>query len=247
MQKNRITQSIIIGLTTLISTATWSGLEGVLSKNGNWILPVVGFFILLIFLSLNWILTKSKVILLITLFFVLISFLFSFGFKLEYFSVLLVSFLLFYLASQKAIDEKRKRIKIEVIMVLKRGLPFILTGLALIISTAYYFSPLALSGQNEIIIPKSLFDNIADPIGINLDIKNNIYEQINNEINKKSEAYKEYFTLGSAIGMFFALKIIGILFMWITIFLSWIIFKILVATGAIKIQEQAVLREVIEV
>jgi len=257
MQKNRITQSVIIGLTTLVSTATWAGLESILSKNGNWILPIVGFLILLIFLSLNWLLTKSKTILLITLFFVLISFIFSFGFKLEYLSVLLVSFLLFYLASQRAVNEKRNRIKIEVIMVLKRGLPFVLTGLALIIATAYYFSPLALTGQNEIIIPRPLFDKIISPIigqieenipfGIDLNIKDDLYNQINNEINKQSQAYKDYFALGSAISLFFALKVIGILLMWLTILLSWIFFKILVATGAIKIQEQAVLKEVIEV
>jgi len=255
MQKNRITQSIIVGLTTLVATATWAGLENVLFNNSNIILPIVGFFILLIFLSLNWILAKSKIILLITLFFVLISFLFSFGFKLEYFIVLIIALLLFYLASEKAVNEKKNRIKIEVIRVLKRGLPFVLTGLILIISTVYYFSPLILTGQNEIIIPRPLFDKIVEPvlsqinknIDINLDIQDNLYNQLNQEINKKSQIYKEYVLYGLAIGLFFALKIISIPFMWIIILLSWIIFKVLVAIGAIKIQEQAVLKEVIEI
>jgi len=209
----------------------------------------------LIFLSLNWILAKSKIILLITLFFVLISFLFSFGFKLEYFIVLIIALLLFYLASEKAVNEKKNRIKIEVIRVLKRGLPFVLTGLILIISTVYYFSPLILTGQNEIIIPRPLFDKIVEPvlsqinknIDINLDIQDNLYNQLNQEINKKSQIYKEYVLYGLAIGLFFALKIISIPFMWIIILLSWIIFKVLVAIGAIKIQEQAVLKEVIEI
>jgi len=255
MQKNRITQSIIVGLTTLVATATWAGLENVLFNNSNIILPIVGFFILLIFLSLNWILAKSKIILLITLFFVLISFLFSFGFKLEYFIVLIIALLLFYLASEKAVNEKKNRIKIEVIRVLKRGLPFVLTGLILIISTVYYFSPLILTGQNEIIIPRTLFDKIVEPalnlinnqLGSNLDIKNDLYNQLNQEINKKIQMYKEYILYGLAIGLFFTLKIISVPFMWIIILLSWIIFKFLVAIGAIKIQEQAVLKEVIEI
>ncbi len=273
---NRITQSVIIGLTTLVATVSWAGLKGILFENGNWLWSSIGFFILLIFLNLNWLLAKSKAILLITLFFVLVSFFFSFGFKLEYLAVLFAAFLLFYLASQRAISEKEIRIKIEVVKILKRGLPFILTGLALIIATVYYFSPLALSGQNEIVIPRPLFDRIIEPIlktvegqmpvnqleqvlgqfNIHLDseanlmnqeIKDNIYQSLNTEINKQSQAYIGYLTLGLAIGLFFALKVLGIPFMWLVILLTWLIFKILVASGAIKIQEQAVLKEVIEV
>ncbi len=273
MQKNRVTQSVIIGLTTLVATAAWAGLSNILSKDGNWVLPVIGFFVLLIFLSLNWLLTKSKTILLITLFFVLISFLFPFGFKVEYLLALIVAFLLFHLGSQRAVDEKRGRIKIDAVMVLKRGLPLVMTGLALLIATAYYFSPLALTGQNQITIPRPIFDKVIGPIigniegslpvnqvaqqfGIDLnmnvtiasdEIKDDLYNQINSEINKQSQAYKEYLTLGSAVGIFFALKVIGFPFMWISIFLTWVIFKILVASGAIKIQEKAVLKEIIEV
>jgi len=113
MRKNRITQSIIVGLTTLVAAATWAGLENVLFNSGNIILPIIGFSILLIFLSLNWLLTKSKIILLITLFFVLISFFFCFGFKLEYFIVLLVALFFFYLASERAINEKKIELKLK--------------------------------------------------------------------------------------------------------------------------------------
>ncbi len=273
---NRVTQSIIIGLTTLVATVSWAGLKGILFENGNWLWSSIGFLILLIFLNLNWLLAKSKTILLITLFFVLVSFFFSFGFRLEYLAILFTAFLLFYLASQRAVNEKEIRIKIEVVKILKRGLPFVLTGLALVIAMAYYFSPLALSGQNEITIPRPLFDKLIDPVleilknqvpvnqfeqivgqfGINLDteinfvnqeVKDNIYQSLNKEVNKQGQVYIEYLTFGLAIGLFFALKVLGIPFMWLTILLTWLIFKILVASGAIKIQEQAVLKEVIEV
>lgn len=251
MQKNRITQSIIIGLTTLVATATWAGLENILFKNGSWLWSIIGFLILLIFLSLNWLLTKSKIILLITFFFVLISFFFSFGFKLEYLMILFISFMFFYLASERAINEKKGRIKIKVTRILKQGLPFILTGLALIISTVYYFSPMALTGQSEIIIPRPLFDKIINPTQLtqqfDVNLGDDLYQKINQEINKQGQVYEEYITLGSAISIFFALKIIGVLFMWLVIILSWVIFKILVVLGAIKIQEQAVLKEVIEI
>jgi len=252
MQKNRITQSIIIGFTTLVATAIWAGLKNLFFENGNWLWPVIGFFILLVFLSLNWLITKSKPILLITLFFVLITFLFTFGFRWEYFPFLILAYLLFFLGSQQALHEKESRIKIESTRILRRGLPFIITGLSLMIVIAYYFSPLALSGQNEITIPRPLFDVIINPVLDQFDEKipfnkDDLYQQLNQEINKQSQAYDQYLTLGLTIGFFFALKTIGFPFMWLVVFFSLAIFKFLVAIGAIKIQEQAVLKEVIEV
>jgi len=271
MQKNRITQSVIIGLTTLAAAVIWTGLKNTLFESSNWLWPVIGFFVLLIFLSLNWLLTKSKAILLITLFFVLVSFFFAFGFRIEYLGVLLIAYLILFFGSHRAVREKKARVKIEVAKILKRGLSFTLTGLCLIIVIAYYFSPLAMSGQNEIAIPRPLFDKIISPIlaqiegqvpvaqlaeqfGLNLDgnieimsqeIKDNLYEQVNQKINEQSQAYKNYLSIGLAISLFFALKVIGFPFMWLVIFATWIIFKILMATGAVKVQEQAVLKEVI--
>ncbi|MBU2068081.1 hypothetical protein KKE13_00650, partial [Patescibacteria group bacterium] len=166
MKKNRITQSIIVGFTTLVATAIWAGLKNLLFENGNWLWLVICFFILLVFLSLNWLITKSKPILLITLFFVLITFIFSFGYKWEYLLFLILAYLFFFLGSKQAINEKESRIKIEPIRILKRGLPFVLTGLSLMIVVAYYFSPLALSGQNEITIPRPIFNFVVEKIPI---------------------------------------------------------------------------------
>jgi len=267
MQKNRITQSVIVGSTTLISAAIWAGLKNFLFvDNSDWLWPLIGFFVLLIFLSLNWLIAKSKPILLVTLFFILITFFFSFGFKWEYLAILLVAFFLFFVGSQRAIHEKRARVKLQTGRILKRGLPFVLTGLALLIATAYYFSPLAMTGQNEIVIPRPIFDVVVDPIlkqlgdkfpmpelihsmGISFggDIKDDLYQQLNHKINEQSQAYIQYFTLGLAISLFLALKAISIPFMWLVILLSWGVFKLLVILGAIKVHEQAVLKEVIEV
>ncbi|MFH1966313.1 MAG: hypothetical protein ABII95_00390 [Patescibacteria group bacterium] len=246
MKKNRITQSIIVGFTTLVATAIWAGLKNLLFENGNWLWPVIGFFVLLIFLSLNWLITKSKPVLLITLFFVLITFPFAFSFKWEYLIFLFLAYLFFFLGSKQAINEKESRIKIEPIRILKRGLPFVLTGLSLMIVVAYYFSPLALSGQNEITVPRPIFNFVVEKIPFSFD-QDFVYQQFNQEINKQSQAYSKYLTLGLAVGFFFVLKAIGILFMWLVILFSFGIFKILVIMGAIKIHEQAVLKEVIEV
>jgi len=268
MHKNRVTQSIVAGLATLISAISWISLENILSEGGNWLLPSIGFSVLLIFLSLNWLLTKSKAVLLITLVLVLVSFFSVFGFKIEYLSVLFIALLFFLFGSFRAINEKKARTKIQVDKILRRGLPSILTGLALIISVAFYFSPLALQGQDQIRLPRPLFDIIIQPIiktfegqvpisqlseqfGVNLEgdekLEDVLYQVVNQEINKFSQPYQQYMPLGFTLGVFFALKVIGVILMWLVILLSWLIFKILVSIKAIKIQEKAVLKEVIEV
>ncbi|NQV00636.1 MAG: hypothetical protein HQ537_00730 [Parcubacteria group bacterium] len=248
MHRNRITQSVILGLTTFVAAFAWIGLKGVLFENGNWIWPSSGFLILLIFLGLGWLITKSKAILFISLSIILICFFFSFGFKLEYLAVILIALLLFVFGSCMAINEKEIRIKIEVRRILKRGLPTVLTGLCLIIAAAYYFSPLALYGQNKIEMPRPLFDIIIGPVtGMNDEFKDDFYQTINQEINRHSQSYKQYFSLGLTAGFFFALRTVAVVFSWLVILLTSLIFKILVSLGAIKIQEKAVLKEVIEI
>lgn len=268
MDRNRISQSVIVGLAAVVATANWIGLKNFLFEGGSVIFPVVGFLALLVFLSLNCLLTRSKIILLITLVFVLISFLFSFGVNLNYLAVLLIALLLFVFGFSRSINEKQNRVKIQVSKILHKGLPLVLTGLSLVIATVYYFSPLALQGQDEIKIPRPLFDAVLQPamdiIGeqspvsqlgqpvdvsliMNEEISDMLFEKINQDINRYSGNYKQYFPLGLSIGAFFAIKAISIPFMWIIILLSWAIFKLLVALGAVRICEKAVLQEMIEV
>lgn len=267
MDRNRISQSIFIGLAAVVATANWIGLKNLLFEGGGWVFPSVGFLILFIFLSLNCLLTRSKIILLVTLVFVLVSFLFTFGVNLNYLAVLFVALLLFVFGFSRSVNEKKYRIKIQVSKILHKGLPLALTGLSLIIASVYYFSPLALRGQDEIKIPRPLFDAVLQPVVniigeqspvsqlgqpidasliINKEMSDMLFENINQEINKYSGSYKQYFPLGLSIGVFFAIKAISIPFMWLTVFLSWAIFKLLIVLGAVKICEKAVLQETVE-
>jgi hypothetical protein len=268
MHKNRITQSVVVGLATLVATISWSGLKSILFGNGNWIWPAFGFLVLLTFLSVSWLLTKSRAVLLTTLIFILVSFFFTFDFKLEYLVILFIALFLFLFGSFRVINEKKARIKLQIGKILQRGLPYVLTGLSLVIATAYYFSPLALRSQNQIQIPRPLFDVVIQPLTTTIEeqlslsqlserfnipltggekLEDMFYQAISQEINKYSQPYKEYFPLALAIGIFFALKVLSVPFKWLVILLSWLIFKVLVSWGAIKIQEKAVLKEVIEV
>lgn len=73
-----------------------------------------------------------------------------------------------------------------------------------------------------------------------------MYNMLNQIIHDYLEPYKKYFAVGVAVGIFFMLKTLSVPFMWLAIFFSWLIFKLLVFLGAIRIQEKSVLQEVIE-
>ena len=256
---NRITQSVIVGVITLISAISWSQLKYLLYSKGGWVGPSVGFFILLTLLGLNWLLAKSKVISAITFVFVLISFFFVFEFHWEYLPVLAVALFLLVLGCVFAINEKNIRLKIDVVRILKRGLPVVLTALSLIIASVYYFSPFSLKGDEKLEIPRPLFNAVADPalkIADNQFLsqfssqevqKEQIYQALNDGINSQSASWKEFLPIGLSIGIFFALKAVGVLFMWLVVLLTLLIFKVLIWTGAIHIQQKAVLKEVIEI
>ena len=265
---NRITQSVIVGIVTLVATIIWVQLKEFLYNEGGWLGLSIGFFILLSFLSLNWLLSKSKILSAITFVFVLISFFFVFEFRWEYLAVVIAALFLLFLSCIFAINEKNIRLKIDVVRILKRGLPIVLTALSLIIASAYYFSPLSLRGDERIEIPRPLFDTVATPaleiaqnqflgqfsgqevrIGaaeMTL-IKEEIYQALNGAINNQNDGLKEFLPISLSIGVFFALKAVGVIFIWLVILFTFLIFKILLWTGAIHIQQKAVLKEVIEV
>ena len=210
---------------------------------------------------MSLLLIKSKSVLLITLITILISFLFSFGFKLEYLIALFLAFLFFSFGSFRIINEKKVRIKFKIVRILKYGIPHILTGIAIIIAIAYYFSPLAVQEQNKIEVPRELFNITIQPV-VNVffedklftpempndeEFSDLLYTAMNEEINRRNETYKGYLSIGLAIGTFFAIKVISIPFMWLIILISWMIFRFLIFSNAIKIQEKSVLKEIIEI
>lgn len=269
MRKNRITESVILALATLISTFVWLSLKDFLFNQGGWVFPLLGFFIICILLSIGWLLIKSRIILFTTLAIILFGFFVAFGFNWIYFITGVIALILFFYGSCQTLDEKNLRIKIRVNKILKLGLPSFLTGLILLISVSYYFSPKSIK---DFEVPRPLFDSIMefmpmpqmgmdltsllqglDLENLNLETQNlemltqdGMYDLVNANINSFIEPYEQYLAIGLAVGLFFLLKTLSVPFMWIVIFISWLIFKILVKLEAIKIHEKSVLQEVIE-
>lgn len=260
LNKNNIIQFVFLVLIILSSGLAWSGLRGILFGDGGWIMPIIAFFIVLVLLSVSWILLRSKIILSAVLLIILISFFLFFGFNWIYLITSLIALLFFYFGSIRTINEKDFRLKIKVSNILRQGLPTFLIGLILLISVAYYFSPKA---QISFQIPRPLFDSImevvplpsnfqanaenAKSVGLEKEQKDEIYTLINKIISDWTESYKQYFTIGAAIVMFLTLKGLSVIFIWLTVFMGWLVFKILIILGAVKIQEKAALQKIIEI
>jgi hypothetical protein len=156
--------------------------------------------------------------------------------------------------------------------ILRRGLPHIFTGFSLLIASAYFFSPMALQEGQEVQIPRPLFETASKPLvatlksqgwgvggeqiktptGQEMDIsreaiEEKLYTASNQYLNRVKNMYEQYIPLGLAVGFFLVIKGASIVFMWLTVLISLLIFKFLVWRGAITIQEQTALKEVIEV
>lgn len=150
---------------------SWWGLKNFLFSRGNWLWPVFGFLALLVFLCLSWLLFKTKAVLLVVIAVIFLIFFAFFGFNLSYLIVSAAAFLLFVWGSQEAIRESEARIKLKVALILKSGLPLVLTGLSLMIAIVYFYSPLSLNNQEQIQIPRTWFDAVSGP-AINFFSKN---------------------------------------------------------------------------
>lgn len=74
-----------------------------------------------------------------------------------------VFLLLLIIAYERILKEKQERVTMILRKIWKRGLPFIILGLSLIIAVVYYFNPLLKVGQQEIKIPSEIFRMLLKP------------------------------------------------------------------------------------
>lgn len=263
MSKNYLIQIIFLILITALSVLSWHWLKNTLNNNTAWFWPIGGFFVLSLLLGLDWLIIKPQLFLNIAFGLIALSFFFSLNFKLVYLGALFIAFLCFISGSRQAIKEKNLLVKIKVNRILKRGLPPFITGICLVASLIFFFSPLSAKNQIQINIPKPLFNVLIKPL---IDIFQNqtpdgqltekntimpsqneteemIYQTINQGLNRFSLPYKQYFPLGLTIGFFLTIRILCIVFMELIILVDWLIFKLLILLKVFKIEKKMVEKE----
>lgn len=153
MNKNRITQSIIFSLVTLVASVNWFFLKQTLDCIGcssSWLWPILISVLFFALIGISWFLVNSRIVIFVTSFAVVVSYLLVFGFDLFYLIAAAVCLLIIYFANDLSIREKNERKRINFSRVFHTGMPIVLVAVAILVSVAYYYSPQVTSLKNGI-------------------------------------------------------------------------------------------------
>lgn len=271
----KIIVRLVLGTIILLSSfAFWASLSAALNNGPDWIVMSVwslsAFLVLAFGLGLAY-LMEEKVILFYALpaAIILPALVFL---KNDAVVVLIAAVALIFLAiaAGKANFEKSLRIKFAPLSILRQGLAPAITGLSLLSSLIFYGAPLAQTLGENVIVPRQLFDALATPamdfaLRMNLpagaDIKNlplefkkeqeafldKLYDSLNTQIEITGRSIKKWLPLGAAVSLFFTFKVVGTILSWLAILLAWLIFRILLWIGVVKINKVVAEKEVIEI
>ena len=174
--------------------------------------------------------------------------------------ILAVALALLACAAWRVDFEKSLRIVFVPHTILRKGLASFITAFALIVTVFFYWSPAAQSLGNEISIPRPLFDTIAKPImdiflnmslpkGMSLKssppefaaqqagLMNSLYSSANDQLAVTGRAFKKWIPLGASISLFFSFKVVGFFLSWLMTVLAWLIFKIFLWSGVVRMEK----------
>jgi len=274
MGKKNIIRIVEGFLILAFSFLSWASLAGALNGGPDWvqksIWSLAAFLFLGISVGLVYLIENQRILFFgLPALIVLPALVFL---KNDLLSGAVLTAVLFFLAlaAWRTHFEKSLRIELAPCLILKRGLGSFITALALTITLFFYWAPYAQSLGNDIRIPRPLFDSIARPaiemsLALSLPrgtnpkslspeftkqqtaILDNLYLSANEQLSVAGKTFKKWIPLGVSVSLFFSFKVIGTFLSWLMIVLAWLIFKILLWGGIIKIEKVAVEKEIVVV
>lgn len=181
-----------------------------------------------------------------------------------------VAFSFLALAAWRAEFEKSLRIEFVSGAILRRSLGATITALALMVTLFFYFAPFTRSLGQEVKVPRPLFDAISGPIvevflrlslqpGTDIDLStpefkqqqdiffDGLYQSVNDQLSLAGRALKKWIPLGISVSLFFTLKVVGTFLSWLMMALVWLVFRILLWSGIVKIEKVATEKEIIRI
>lgn len=159
MQK-KVIISVLSAATLIISFFAWRSVDQAINVPGasQWIAPIIWFTLLFTVLCLDIVLIKEAYIeALLFVFSTALSFIFvrSIGHLLAF----VLGFILFFLASNYINKDLKNNIKINLWKSMRMGRMLIVLGLALVITSQYYFEAINLGAKN--MIPQFKIDDFS--------------------------------------------------------------------------------------
>jgi len=271
----KIIVSLVLGLLILaFSFLSWSFLSAAVNNGPDWLIEAVWclitFILLGVAMGLFFLVENEKIFLYSTSVMIVLPALAFLKPEIISFLVLTVAILFFVAAVFRVDSEKSLRIKFSAGIILRRTFPLAMTGLALLVTLFFYWAPYTQSLGSDIRIPRPLFNTIAKPVmdfSLNMSLPkgttlkslppefvaeqikfmDNLYSSANEQLALAGRTFKKWIPLGASISLFFSFKVVGFFLSWLMTLLAWLIFKIFLWSGVVKIEKVAVEKEVIEI
>jgi hypothetical protein len=226
---------------------------------GIWLKPLIMFAILTSAIGLSFLLIKDYVLKILTSVLAGLPFFFVFGFNQFYLGAFVLMILLFMYGMKNIQAEAGERTKINIRIIMQRGLPRIVTAMLVMISFAFFFSPnIQASAKNKQLPPsfKQVIERTVDSfLGGQVEnlspqekeqVKSQTVSQVLDQFTVFLGPYVQYLPPILAFGLFLILQGLSFIFVWLAVLISTLLFATLKKTGFFKISAVSVEAEKIE-
>lgn len=226
---------------------------------GIWLKPLIMFAVLISAIGLSFLLIKDYTLKILTSVLTGLPFFFVFGFNWSYLGVFVLMILLFMYAMRNIQAEAGGRTKINIRIIMQRGLPRIVTAMLIMISFAFFFSPnIQASAKNKQLPPsfKQVIERTVDSFlggqAENLSpqereqVESQTVSQVLEQFTVFLGPYIQYLPPILAFGLFLILQGLSFIFVWLAVLISVLSFMALKKAGFFKINAVSVEAEKIE-
>ncbi len=216
---------------------------------GIWLKPLIMFAILTSAIGLSFLLIKDYVLKILTSVLAGLPFFFIFGFNQFYLGAFVLMILLFTYGMRNIQAEAGGRTKINIRIIMQRGLPRIVTAMLIMISFAFFFSPNIQASANNKQLPPSFKQVIERTVDSFLEgqvknlspqegqqVKNQTINQIMEQFTVFLGPYIQYLPPILAFGLFLILQGLSFIFVWLAVLVSVVLFWIMKKSGVVRIQ-----------
>lgn len=244
---------ILVGITGISAFAFWWRTEPWINDSSRfsdvsaWLWPLILFILLSALFCLSFLLLPQKLRLL-TVSLNLIAFVVFFGVKEVLLLAVAIPFL-FQLSAISVIEnESENRLKFKFRSILRPGMARLITSLLILVSFAYFLSPVIQSSAEKKEIPpviqKTIQMLVGNYVGEDLGaesprLKAETTSLLLREVSDFLQPYFKFLPPILAFALFIVLQGLSVIFVWLSILLAFIIFMILKMTGLVKIEKES--------
>lgn len=215
---------------------------------GIWLKPLIMFAVLTSAIGLSFLLLKEYALKVLTSVLAGLPFFFIFGFSWPYSGAFILMILLFMYAMRNIQAETGGRTKINIRIIMQRGLPRIITAMLVMISFAFFFSPNIQASAKTKQLPPSFKQVIERTVNSFLggQVKNlSPQERKQVESQTVSQVMEQFMTfLGPyiqylppilAFGLFLVLQGLSFIFVWLAVGISVLLFWAMKRAGFVRL------------